>query len=66
MKVTTSAPAKLFKDSWVQIRDASRGLDIVTTTHLKEKHEDEFAELDGQLDVANLMAHCTTCRAKVA
>ena len=33
---------------------------------LKEKYEDEFAELDGQLDVANLMAHCTICKAKVA
>ena len=52
MKVTNSAPAKLFKDSWVQIRDAFRVLELFTTTHLKEKYEDEFAELDGRLDVA--------------
>ena len=33
---------------------------------LKDKFEDEFAERDGQLDVANLMARCTICKAKVA
>ena len=40
MKVTNSALAKLFKDSWVQIRDAFRVLDLFTTTHLKEKYEE--------------------------
>ena len=48
-----------------QIRDAFRFLDLFTTSHLKEKYEDEFAELDGQLDVAKLMAHCTICKAKM-
>ena len=66
MMVTNSAPAKLFKDSWVQIRDAFRVLVLFTTTHSKEKYEDEIAELDDQLDEANLMAQCTICLAKVA
>ena len=66
IKVTNSAPAKLFKDSWLQMRDVFRVLDLFPTMRLKEKYEDEFAVLDGQLDVANLMAHCTICKAKVA
>ena len=66
IKVTNSVPAKLFKDSWVQMKDVFRVLDLYTTMRLKDKYEDEFAELDGQLDVANLMAHCTICKAKVA
>ena len=59
IKVTDSAPTKVFEDSWMQIRDAFRVFHLPTTTHLKEKYEDEFAELEGQLDVANLMPHCT-------
>ena len=51
--VTNSTPAKLFKDAWVQIRNALAVLALFTTTHLNEKCEDEFAELDGQLNVAN-------------
>ena len=65
MKVTNSAPAKVFRDSWVQIRDAFRVLDLCTTTHMKEKYKDEFAVLDGHLDVAILMAQCTICKSKV-
>ena len=34
-------------------------------THLKEKCEDEFAEPDGNLGVANLI-RCTICRGKSA
>ena len=34
--------------------------------HRKQKYEDEYAELDFQPVVANLMAHCTMCKAKVA
>ena len=66
MKVTNSAHAKFFKDSWVQIRDVFRVLDSFATTHLKEKCEDEFAGLEGQLDVETLVAQCTICTAKVA
>ena len=65
MKVTSSARAKLFKDSWVQLRDALRVLDLFPSTHLIEKYEDEFAELNGQLNVASLMAQCTICKAKM-
>ena len=65
VKVTNTAPAKLFKDSWVHIRDAFRVLNLFSATHLEENYEDEFAELDGQLDVADLMARCTICKAKV-
>ena len=50
----------------MQIRDVFRVLDSFTTTHLKEKCEDECAGLEGQLDVENLMAQCTICTAKVA
>ena len=49
MMVTNSAPAKLFKDSWVQILDAFRVLDLFAATHLTETYEGEFAELDSQL-----------------
>ena len=66
MKVTNSTPAKLFKDQWAQIRNALTVLARFTTTHLKKKYEDEFAELDGKLYVANLMAQSTICMAKVA
>ena len=66
MQVTSSAHAKPFNDSWVQIRDTFRGLDLFTTTHLKEESEDEFAEVDGQLNVANLMAQSTICKVNVA
>ena len=34
--------------------------------HSDDKYEDEFAQVDGQLDVANLMAQCTICEAKFA
>ena len=65
-KVTTSAPATLFEDSRVQIRDNFSVLDLFSTMHLLyENYQDEFAELDGQLDVANLI-QCTICKAKVA
>ena len=37
-------------------------LDLFTTTHMKEKYENEFAELRGLLDVANFDAHCTICK----
>ena len=66
MKVTNSTPAKLFTDYWAQIRNALTDLALFTTTHLTKKHEDEFVELDGQLDAANLMARSTICMAKVA
>ena len=66
MKVTNGAHAKPFNDSWVQIRDTFRGLDVFTTTHLKEESEDEFSEVDGQLNVANLMAQSTICKVNVA
>ena len=39
---------------------------LFTTTHLEDKYEVDSAELDGQLDVAILMAKCTICKAKVA
>ena len=65
MKVTSSAPAKIFKDSWVQIRDAFRVLNLFTTTHLEEKYEDEFAELDLQLDVASLNALARSAKQKL-
>ena len=32
---------------------------------LKENYQEEFSELDGQLDVAKLF-QCTICKAKVA
>ena len=48
IKVTNSAPAKLFKDSWLQMRDVFRVLDLFPAMRLKDKFEDEFAVLDGR------------------
>ena len=50
----------------MSVRDALRLLDLFTTSHLKKKYEDEFAELDGHLEVAKLMAQCTIFKAKFA